>query len=159
MSDPIPTVLMLAALEPHHFALQLLGALGSLIYVGGYLLVQCGHICGNSATFTASKLLAAVMVLVSLGTAFNLAAFLIQISFIVISIYGLWYRFSGRFAARRARLALHQTTCAALLADDAAQSPGPASGLSPFAPEAGPVIPVHHDDRRMPRQTGVTYAR
>ena len=159
MSDPFPNVSMLAALQPHHSAVQLLGALGSLIYVGGYLLVQCGHICGNSVTFTASKLLAAVMVLVSLGAAFNLAAFLIQISFILISIYGLWYRVSGRFAARRARLALHETTCAALLADDAAQSSGPASALSPFAPEAGPVLPAHRDDSRMPRQTGGTHAR
>ena len=158
MADLIPNVAMFAALEAHHEALQLLGALGGLIYVGGYLLVQCGHICGNSVAFTASKLLAAAMVLLSLGTAFNLAAFLIQISFIAISIYGLWYRLSGRFAARRSRLALLETTRAAGLADDAARAPGQASGTSPFVSEDQPGHPGRRYNARRPGQTGKSFA-
>ncbi len=152
MSDPIPTFAMLAALAPFHFVLQLLGALGSLIYVGGYLLVQCGHICGNSVAFTASKLVAAGMVLLSLGTAFNLAAFLIQVSFIAISIYGLWYRLSGRLAARCARIALHESTRAAGLADDAARAPDLASAIYPVAFEEGPGRPGRREDTRRPGQ-------
>ncbi|NBB98405.1 MAG: hypothetical protein GVY34_09595 [Alphaproteobacteria bacterium] len=105
MSITADSTVMLAALEPHHLVLQAIGALGSLIYVGSYLLVQCGHICGNSMLDTSCKLLAALCVMVSLATAFNLATFLIQISFIAISIFGLWYRISGRFAARRSRQA------------------------------------------------------
>jgi hypothetical protein len=105
MSITADSTVLLAALEPHHLVLQAIGAIGSLIYVGSYLLVQCGHICGNSVFDTICKLVAALCVMVSLATAFNLATFLIQISFITISIFGLWYRMSGRLVARRARQA------------------------------------------------------
>ena len=98
-------IVVMTSLEAHHLALQTIGAIGSLIYIGNYLLVQCGHICGNSVIDTISKFLAALCVMVSLATAFNLATFLIQISFIAISIFGLWYRLSGRLVARRARQA------------------------------------------------------
>lgn len=138
MTDPMPPFAALTAMEPFHMGFQLLGALGSLIYVGGYLLVQCGHVCGNSAAFTASKLIAAVLVLVSLGTAFNLAAFLIQISFIAISIYGLWYRLSGRLAAQSARRAPLDSARHLILADDGAQWPGCPSGASPIVPAGHP---------------------
>ncbi len=105
---------MLDALDPfasyytvqaYHAVLQIIGAIGCLIYVGGYLLVQSGRVCGNGGGYSASKLIAASFVLASLVTSFNLASFLIQISFIAISIYGLWYRLSGRITARLDRSA------------------------------------------------------
>jgi len=87
----------------HHAISQITGAFGSLVYIGGFLLVQSGRICGNGISYSVSKLLAAICVLSSLITAFNLASFLIQISFIAISCYGIWYRVSGRHAARHLR--------------------------------------------------------
>lgn len=93
----------LPGLHPYHAALQIIGTIGCIIYVGGYLLVQSGRICGNSVGYSTSKLAAASFVLASLLTSFNLAAFLIQISFIAISLYGIWYRLSGRISARRDR--------------------------------------------------------
>lgn len=154
MPDSFLPSAALAVMTPYHTGFQLLGILGSVIYVGGYLLVQCGHLCGNSAAFTASKLLAACLVLLSLGTAFNVAAFVIQTSFIVISVYGLWYRLSGRFDARRARLAPIDTARFLLLADDSAQVPGPLAGTSPIAPEVGPGTSDYRDILRWPGPAG-----
>ncbi len=100
MLDLLDPFASLHRMQHYHAALQITGTVGCLIYVGGYLLVQTGRICGNGAGYSASKLIAASFVLASLITSFNLASFLIQISFIAISLYGLWYRLSGRISAR-----------------------------------------------------------
>lgn len=82
---------------------------------------------------------------------------LIQISLISMSIYGLWYRHSGQFAAHCARLALPNSARVKLLADDSAQPPGAApSRPSPIAPEGVPGRLGHRDLSRWPRQEGVT---
>ncbi|SHH15460.1 hypothetical protein SAMN05443551_1425 [Marivita hallyeonensis] len=72
--------------------LQASGVLGSIIYVGGFALVQSGRACGNGATYSASKIVAALLVLISLVGAFNLGAFLIQIGFIFFGTWGLFRR-------------------------------------------------------------------
>lgn len=146
MPDPVLPVILLPVLTPHHVTFQLVGALGGLIHVGGH-----------SACFTASTLPAVCLVMASLGTAFNLAAFLIQTSFIVFLLFGLWFRLSGRYAARRARLALLNAARSTLLADDSAQWPGSApSGSSPIAPEGVPGRLGHRDALRWPRQEGAS---
>ena len=149
------STVLLATLETHHLVLQAIGAVGSLIYVGSYLLVQCGHICGNSLFDTICKLLAALCVMVSLATAFNLATFLIQISFIVISIFGLWYRMSGRLVARRARQAHILSMRHDTLAGVDAWMPGEsASGASPVPQVRLPGRRGYRDLSRWPRQGG-----
>lgn len=70
--------------------LQLSGVIGSVIYVGGFALVQSGRTCGNGAVYSASKVIAALLVLISLVGAFNLGAFLIQIGFITFGVIGLF---------------------------------------------------------------------
>ncbi|TVP72761.1 MAG: hypothetical protein EA339_05750 [Rhodobacteraceae bacterium] len=102
MLDPFAT---LHRKDDYHAILQIIGTIGCLIYVGGYLLVQTGRLCGNGIGYAASKLVAASFVLASLVTSFNLASFLIQVSFIAISLYGLWYRLSRRISARLDRRA------------------------------------------------------
>ena len=69
--------------------LQTCGVIGSIIYVGGFALVQSGRTCGNGPAYSASKIIAALLVLVSLVGAFNLGAFLIQVGFIVFGVLGL----------------------------------------------------------------------
>ncbi|MHA6268220.1 CBU_0592 family membrane protein [Aliiroseovarius sp. CAU 1755] len=69
--------------------LQAAGVLGSIIYVGGFALVQCGWACGNGTGYSVSKILAAVLVLISLIGAFNLGSFLIQVGFIIFGCMGL----------------------------------------------------------------------
>lgn len=88
-----------------HILLQSIGVLGSIAYVAGFFLVQSGKLCGNGLLYPCSKLFAAICVSLSLLTAFNLAALLIQISFITIALYGICFRLSRQISARRDRFA------------------------------------------------------
>lgn len=92
--------------QPLHVSLQITGVIGSVTYVGAFFLVQSGRICGNAVSYPCMQIFAAGCVLASLTTAFNLAAFVIQVSFILIALYGIWYRVSGRLSARLDRSAV-----------------------------------------------------
>lgn len=83
---------LLDAMRTYPNMLQSCGVLGSIIYVGGFALVQSGRTCGNGALYSASMIVAALLILVSLVGAFNLGAFLIQIGFVVFGVLGLCRR-------------------------------------------------------------------
>lgn len=68
---------------------ELIGVVGAFVYIGGFFLLQTGRICGNSVTYALSKVAAASLVLVSLATAFNLAACVIQIAYAAIGGSGM----------------------------------------------------------------------
>ncbi len=72
--------------------LQMVGVLGFVLYVGGFFLIQNGSVCGNGIMYPLSKVIAATCVLISLTSAFNLASFLIQCSYIAIGLYGVGKR-------------------------------------------------------------------
>lgn len=72
--------------------LQGIGVLGFILYVGGFFLVQNRMICGNGIAYPLSKVIAACFVLISLYVDFNLASFLIQVSYIGIGLFGLAMR-------------------------------------------------------------------
>ena len=72
--------------------LQAVGVVGFLAYIIGFKLVQTRHICGNGIPFALINVVAACLVLVSLIGAFNLASFLIQISYIAIGLFGIALR-------------------------------------------------------------------
>jgi CRP-like cAMP-binding protein len=76
-----------------------LGALGVLLYLGAYAALQLGWLKGASSTYTILNLLAASSVLASLLEEFNLFSALIQIFWVLISIFGL-----SRRALQKARL-------------------------------------------------------
>lgn len=103
MTDYLGAISTQMDLPTVHIILQLIGVLGSIAYVGGFFLVQSGKLCGNGLVYPFSNLFAAICVSLSLMTAFNLASLLIQISFIAIASYGIWYRISGRIVAGRDR--------------------------------------------------------
>jgi len=65
------------------------GLYGALLYLAAYFLLQAGFVRGNSYTYTLLNLGASSCVAISLLDAFNAASFVIQASFIVLSIYGL----------------------------------------------------------------------
>lgn len=83
--------------------LQASGVLGSMLYIGGFALVQTGRICGNGPYYSCNQLTAASLVLISLVGAFNLGAFLIQIGFLIFGSIGLVRRIrlrqTGRYPA------------------------------------------------------------
>ena len=54
--------------------------------MGSFLAIQNGSICGNGTIFPLIQVVAALCILLSLLVAFNLASFLIQISYVAIGI-------------------------------------------------------------------------
>ena len=66
-----------------------LGSLGVLIIVAAYLWLQIGRIAGQNVVFSGANLLGAILILVSLYFNFNFSAVLIEIFWIVISLFGL----------------------------------------------------------------------
>ena len=84
---------LISILQGYPGTLQAIGVFGFSIYIAAFTLLQTGRICGNSATYTCFVVTAASCVLISLLSAFNLAAFLIQSSYVCIGLFGLARRF------------------------------------------------------------------
>jgi len=81
--------MVLEVLRTYPDLLNTIGVIGFLTYITGFQLVQTGHMCGNGIPYALTNVMAASLVLVSLIAAFNLASFLIQVSFIAIGLYGV----------------------------------------------------------------------
>jgi hypothetical protein len=75
---------------------QIIGVMGAIIYLASYFLLQAGWIKGEGNVYAGMNMLAAACVLFSLSTKFNIGSFLIQISFILLSIYGIIRSFLAR---------------------------------------------------------------
>lgn len=71
-------------------AFQLTGVFGFLVYIFAFGRVQFGWLDGNSATFSALNVLAASLVAISLIAEFNLASALIQASWIIMGLVGIF---------------------------------------------------------------------
>ena len=65
------------------------GSLGVLIIVSAYLCLQIGRIAGQNVVFSGANLLGSMLILVSLYFNFNFSAVLIEIFWIIISLFGL----------------------------------------------------------------------
>lgn len=65
------------------------GVAGYLLYVLNYTRLVDGAIDGKSCLYIFTNLLAAICILVSLVEQFNLGSLLIQLTWIVVSVYGL----------------------------------------------------------------------
>lgn len=87
------------SLRQYPEVLQIIGVIGFSLYITAFTLLQTGRICGNSVGYTCFVVTAASCVLISLITAFNLAAFLIQASYVCLGMFGL----SRRFVIHRMR--------------------------------------------------------
>ena len=70
-----------------------LGLLGVVLILLAYFLLQAGRMRGNSLAYQLMNAFGAVLVLVSLFYAFNLSAFLMELAWLAVSIYGI---FRGR---------------------------------------------------------------
>ena len=65
------------------------GSLGVLIIVAAYLWLQIGRIAGQNVVFSGANLLGSMLILVSLYFNFNFSAVLIEIFWIIITLFGL----------------------------------------------------------------------
>lgn len=80
---------LLDAMRAYPEILQACGVMGSILYIGGFALLQMGRICANALYYSCNQLMAASLVMISLVGAFNLGAFLIQIGFLFFGAVGL----------------------------------------------------------------------
>lgn len=65
------------------------GVLGTLMILGGFALLQAGKLSGNGLVYQLLNLFGAGGVLVSLWGSFNLSVFLLEVAWMVISLYGI----------------------------------------------------------------------
>lgn len=84
---------IILSLRQYPEVLQIIGVIGFSLYITAFTLLQTGRICGNSIGYTCFVISAASCVLISLISAFNLAAFLIQASYVSLGLLGLSRRF------------------------------------------------------------------
>ncbi len=83
---------------------DLLGIIGVVLILVTYLLMQLEKLSARSFSYSATNGLGALLILVSLMYDFNLSAFIIEASWLLISIYGVVRNFScnrSKAAAKR----------------------------------------------------------
>lgn len=66
-----------------------LGNVGVFLIVATYLALQLGRMSSGSLYYSALNAVGAVLILISLYFEFNLSAFIVEVFWLVISLYGL----------------------------------------------------------------------
>jgi len=69
---------------------DLVGFIGVLLILIGYLLLQLGKLPSSSPRYSLLNAGGALLILVSLIFAFNLSAFIVEAFWFLISLLGLW---------------------------------------------------------------------
>ena len=75
-------------------AYEIIGVVGFGMYVLNYTLLTLRYTSGHDIKYFVINLLAAALVLIGLMSSFNLAAALIQIFWVVMSLIGITLRFT-----------------------------------------------------------------
>lgn len=75
---------------------DIVGTAGVMLALLAYLLLQLGRMQSNSVTFSATNAAGAGLIILSLLQSFNLAAFIIEFCWLLISLYGLAVNGLGR---------------------------------------------------------------
>ncbi len=68
---------------------DLIGNIGVLLMVIAYLLLQLEKISSTAVSYLSLNIIGAVLVIISLMLRFNLSAFLMEVFWLLISLYGL----------------------------------------------------------------------
>ena len=84
---------------------SLVGVVGVISIIAAYLLLTLGKISADALQYSLMNALGAFLIIVSLAVDFNLSAFLIEVFWLGISIFGIAKALSNRRlgARRRAR--------------------------------------------------------
>lgn len=69
---------------------DLVGMVGVAFVLGTYALLQAGRMTAEGRPYSAFNAAGAALILVSLSRNFNLASFMIESAWLLISLYGLW---------------------------------------------------------------------
>ena len=73
-----------------------IGNIGVALIVVSFLLLQTGKIESRSVGYSVSNALGAVLIMVSLWTSFNWSVLIIEIFWLLISLYGLYLCISAK---------------------------------------------------------------
>ena len=73
-----------------------IGMLGTLLVLAAFFLLQAGKIHGNRLAYQLLNLVGAACVLVSLWNKFNISVFLLEATWVAISIYGIVRSFKAK---------------------------------------------------------------
>lgn len=68
---------------------DLAGAIGVFLIIGAYFLLQARRMSGTGLAFPALNAIGAALILVSLSQQFNLSAFLVEVFWLLISLFGV----------------------------------------------------------------------
>jgi uncharacterized membrane protein len=82
---------------------DLVGNLGVFLVLATYLLIQMGRIEISRPGYSLANAAGAVLIIVSLLHNFNLSSFIIEIAWLLISLYGLFRWLRERSAREAAR--------------------------------------------------------
>ena len=74
---------------------DLIGVLGVVAYLASYFLLQIERLRFDDYHYLFLNVLAAILIIISLLSEFNLSAFLIEVVWVVISVYGLVRRWQN----------------------------------------------------------------
>lgn len=75
---------------------DILGVGGVIVILIAYLLLQLEKLSVLDWRYSAANALGAILILISLYFSFNLASFIIEIAWLLISIFGLFKALSSR---------------------------------------------------------------
>lgn len=79
---------------------QLLGFLGMLLVVYAYLLLQIKKYTITSFPYQILNLIGAILLLISLFVHFNLGSFIIEVFWIIITLFGMYKNLKGKKDAK-----------------------------------------------------------
>jgi len=68
---------------------QIIGFIGMLFIVYAYFLLQANKVIHNSLQFQILNLIGAILLIISLLVHFNLGSFMIEVFWIIITVYGI----------------------------------------------------------------------
>jgi hypothetical protein len=72
------------------------GVIGSIIVIVAYFGTQAGWLGAHDPRFAWANLIGAALIIVSLTAAWNLAAFVMEVFWIVISVFGLARHYASK---------------------------------------------------------------
>jgi len=75
----------------HYEWYDFVGNIGVVLILGSYFLLQIDKVNSKSVAYSVGNAIGAVLILVSLCFAFNLSSFVIEIFWLLISLYGLFH--------------------------------------------------------------------
>ena len=132
---------------------EALGLFGATIYSVSYILAAYDRLPSQSPLYYLSKLVAAILVLVSLSQNFNLASAVIQIFFVTVSIIGIFRHLDARRRSRAYAQSQHALGGTAITPVDAGPSKKETStGYAPLHERPTPLTENFRSTRLFARQ-------